>query len=215
VVVDAENRAFPGLYAAGECACVSVHGANRLGTNSLLDIVVFGRRGGKAMADYVAGADFVDLPKGCEDAVRGRIERMKASTAGEKVGAIRDALQVSMTENASVFRTDDSLGKALRTIDECKERFERVAIDDKGDVFNYDLTEALELGYLLDLAESLVVSARARTESRGGHFRDDHPLRQDENWLKHTLAHRSDDGAIRLEYKPVQMGPYIPMERKY
>jgi succinate dehydrogenase / fumarate reductase flavoprotein subunit len=215
VVIDNQNTVFPGLYAAGECACVSVHGANRLGTNSLLDIVVFGRRGGKAMADFVQRAPFAELPKGVEDGVRGRIERLKASTAGEKVGAIRSLLQEEMTDKASVFRTDESLSAVLGTIAECKDRFERVAIDDKGEVFNYDLTEALELGYLIDLAEALVVGARARTESRGGHFRDDHPLREDEHWLKHTLAWREDDGTIRLDYKPVEMGPYIPMERKY
>jgi succinate dehydrogenase / fumarate reductase flavoprotein subunit len=215
VVVDNQNTVFPGLYAAGECACVSVHGANRLGTNSLLDIVVFGRRGGKSMADYVQTAGFVDVPKGVEDPVRGRIERLKASTAGEKVGAIRQELQEEMTDKASVFRTDESLSAVLRTVQECKERFEGVTIDDKGDVFNYDLTEALELGYLIDLAEALVIGARARTESRGGHFRDDHPLREDEHWLKHTLATREDDGTVRLDYKPVEMGPYIPMERKY
>jgi succinate dehydrogenase / fumarate reductase flavoprotein subunit len=215
VVVDAQNTVFPGLYAAGECACVSVHGANRLGTNSLLDIVVFGRRGGKSMADYVQTASFVDVPKGIEDPVRGRIERLKASTAGEKVGAIREHLQEEMTDKASVFRTEQTLSAVLGTVQECKERFEQVTIDDKGDVFNYDLTEALELGYLIDLAEALVIGARARTESRGGHFRDDHPLREDEHWLKHTLATREDDGTVRLDYKPVEMGPYIPMERKY
>ena len=215
VVVDAQNTVFPGLYAAGECACVSVHGANRLGTNSLLDIVVFGRRGGKSMADYVQSASFVDVPKGVEDPVRGRIERLKASTAGEKVGAIREHLQEEMTDKASVFRTEETLSAVLGTVQECKERFEQVTIDDKGDVFNYDLTEALELGYLIDLAEALVIGARARTESRGGHFRDDHPLREDEHWLKHTLATREDDGTVRLDYKPVEMGPYIPMERKY
>jgi succinate dehydrogenase / fumarate reductase flavoprotein subunit len=215
VVVDAQNTVFPGLYAAGECACVSVHGANRLGTNSLLDIVVFGRRGGKSMADYVQEAGFVDVPKGVEDPVRGRIERLKASTAGEKVGAIRQHLQEEMTDKASVFRTEESLSGVLGTVQECKERFEQVTIDDKGEVFNYDLTEALELGYLIDLAEALVIGARARTESRGGHFRDDHPLREDEHWLKHTLATREDDGTVRLDYKPVEMGPYIPMERKY
>jgi succinate dehydrogenase / fumarate reductase flavoprotein subunit len=215
VVVDNRNTVFPGLYAAGECACVSVHGANRLGTNSLLDIVVFGRRGGKSMADYVQSAPFVDVPKGVEDPVRGRIERLKASTAGEKVGAIREHLQEEMTDKASVFRTEETLSAVLGTVQECKERFEQVTIDDKGDVFNYDLTEALELGYLIDLAEALVIGARARTESRGGHFRDDHPLREDEHWLKHTLATREDDGTVRLDYKPVEMGPYIPMERKY
>jgi succinate dehydrogenase / fumarate reductase, flavoprotein subunit len=215
VVVDAQNTVFPGLYAAGECACVSVHGANRLGTNSLLDIVVFGRRGGKSMADYVQTASFVDVPKGVEDPVRGRIERLKASTAGEKVGAIREHLQEEMTDKASVFRTEETLSAVLGTVQECKQRFEQVTIDDKGEVFNYDLTEALELGYLIDLAEALVIGARARTESRGGHFRDDHPLREDEHWLKHTLATRDDDGTVRLDYKPVEMGPYIPMERKY
>jgi succinate dehydrogenase / fumarate reductase flavoprotein subunit len=215
VVVDAQNTVFPGLYAAGECACVSVHGANRLGTNSLLDIVVFGRRGGKSMADYVQSASFVDVPKGVEDPVRGRIERLKASTAGEKVGAIREHLQEEMTDKASVFRTEETLSAVLGTVQECKERFEQVTIDDKGDVFNYDLTEALELGYLIDLAEALVIGARARTESRGGHFRDDHPLREDEHWLKHTLATREENGTVRLDYKPVEMGPYIPMERKY
>jgi succinate dehydrogenase / fumarate reductase flavoprotein subunit len=215
VVVDAQNTVFPGLYAAGECACVSVHGANRLGTNSLLDIVVFGRRGGKSMADYVQHASFVDVPKGVEDPVRGRIERLKASTAGEKVGAIREHLQEEMTDKASVFRTEETLRAVLGTVEECKQRFEQVTIDDKGDVFNYDLTEALELGYLIDLAEALVIGARARTESRGGHFRDDHPLREDEHWLKHTLATREDNGTVRLDYKPVEMGPYIPMERKY
>ena len=215
VVIDAQNTVFPGLYAAGECACVSVHGANRLGTNSLLDIVVFGRRGGKSMADYVQSASFVDVPKGVEDPVRGRIERLKASTAGEKVGAIREHLQEEMTDKASVFRTEETLSAVLGTVQECKERFEQVTIDDKGDVFNYDLTEALELGYLIDLAEALVIGARARTESRGGHFRDDHPLREDEHWLKHTLATREENGTVRLDYKPVEMGPYIPMERKY
>jgi succinate dehydrogenase / fumarate reductase, flavoprotein subunit len=215
VVVDAENTVMPGLYAAGECACVSVHGANRLGTNSLLDIVVFGRRGGKAMAEYVQTVDMPEVPKGVEDPVRGRIERLKASTAGEKVGAVRAELQEEMMDKASVFRTEESLSAVLGTVRELKERYERVGIDDKGDVFNYDLTEALELGYLIDLAEALVVSARARTESRGGHFRDDHTLRDDANWLKHTLAHREDDGSVRLDYKPVEMGPYIPMERKY
>jgi succinate dehydrogenase / fumarate reductase flavoprotein subunit len=194
---------------------VSVHGANRLGTNSLLDIVVFGRRGGKSMADYVQTAEFVEVPKGVEDPVRGRIERLKASTAGEKVGAIRQHLQEEMTDKASVFRTEESLSAVLKTVQESKERFEQVTIDDKGDVFNYDLTEALELGYLIDLAEALVIGARARTESRGGHFRDDHPLREDEHWLKHTLATREEDGTVRLDYKPVEMGPYIPMERKY
>jgi succinate dehydrogenase / fumarate reductase flavoprotein subunit len=215
VVVDADDTVLPGLYAAGECACVSVHGANRLGTNSLLDIVVFGKRGGRAMVEYVAGADRPALPTGVEDDVRGRIEGLKGSTGGEKVGALRAALQEEMTDKASVFRTEDTLARAMATVDDLRQTQEKVAIDDKGHVFNYDLTEALELGYLVDLAESLVASARARTESRGGHFRDDHPHRDDADWLKHTLVWREEDGRIRLDYKPVALGRYQPMERVY
>jgi succinate dehydrogenase / fumarate reductase, flavoprotein subunit len=215
VVVDADNTVFPGLYAAGECACVSVHGANRLGTNSLLDIVVFGRRGGRAMADYVTTVGPAETPKGVEDEVRGRIEKLKSSAGGERIVDMRELLQEEMTEKASVFRTEETLKSVLGTIEELKERYEHARIDDKGSTFNFDLTEALELGYLIDLAESLVIGAMARTESRGGHFRDDHPTRDDANWLKHTLVRRSEDGKVTLDYKPVQLGRYEPMERKY
>jgi succinate dehydrogenase / fumarate reductase flavoprotein subunit len=214
VVHDAANRVFPGLYAAGECACVSVHGANRLGTNSLLDIVVFGRRGGKAMAEFVATTDFADLPAGAENEVRRQIEGLKTSTGGESVARIRDELQSELMDKASVFRTEASLKAAFESVNDLQHRYRHVSIQDKGDVFNFDLTEALELGYLLDLAECLVVSAQARTESRGAHFRDDHPRRDDANWMRHTLAYR-EDGHVRLEYKPVDEGPYLPMERKY
>jgi succinate dehydrogenase / fumarate reductase flavoprotein subunit len=215
VVVDADDTVFPGLYAAGECACVSVHGANRLGTNSLLDIVVFGRRGGRAMADYVTAVGQADTPKGFEGDVRDRIERLKASSGGERIVDMRDKLQDEMMEKASVFRTEESLRGMLDILDELKERYEHAGIDDKGATFNYDLTEALELGYLIDLAESLVMGAMARTESRGGHFRDDFPTRDDANWLKHTLVRRAEDGKVTLDYKPVQLGRYEPMERKY
>jgi len=215
VVVDADDTVFPGLYAAGECACVSVHGANRLGTNSLLDIVVFGRRGGRAMADYVTSVDPAVTPKGVEDDVRERIAKLKSSTGEERIVDMRDLLQAEMTEKASVFRTEETLQSVLDTIEDLKDRYEHAHIDDKGSTFNLDLTEALELGYLIDLAESLVIGAMARTESRGGHFRDDHPTRDDANWLKHTLVRRADDGKVTLDYKPVQLGRYEPMERKY
>jgi succinate dehydrogenase / fumarate reductase flavoprotein subunit len=215
VVLDAHKTVAPGLYAAGECACVSVHGANRLGTNSLLDIVVFGRRGGRAMAEFVATVDLPEVPADAEDDVRGRIERLKSSAGGEKVHAVRGALQEEMTTKAFVFRTEESLSSALATIESLKDAYAKVAIDDKGRIFNYDLTEALELGYLLDLAEALVVSAQARTESRGAHFRDDHPRRDDVRWMRHTLASRNDDGTVILSYKPVVGGRYEPMERKY
>jgi succinate dehydrogenase / fumarate reductase, flavoprotein subunit len=215
VVVTAAGTVFPGLYAAGECACVSVHGANRLGTNSLLDIVVFGKRGGRAMAEWVQDADMPELPADSEGDVRSRIERMKAGAGGEKVATIRAELQDHMMDKASVFRTEESLASMASILDDLKARYERVTIDDKGEIFNYDVTEALELGYLIDLAEALVVSARARTESRGAHFRDDHTLRDDANWMKHTLATRLEDGTVSLDYKPVEGDAYMPMERKY
>ncbi|MCI2976156.1 MAG: succinate dehydrogenase flavoprotein subunit [Ferrimicrobium sp.] len=215
VVIDANNTVLPGLYAAGECACVSVHGANRLGTNSLLDINVFGRRGGRAMVEYVQGVDHPDLPRSVVDPTRERIDAMMNSTGSEKVGAIRSELQVAMMRDASVVRTGESLQEALRVIHELRERYQKVTIDDKGSVFNYDLTEALELGSLLDIAEVLVLGADARQESRGAHWRDDFPTRDDANWMKHTLAYRDESGAITLDYKPVVQGRYEPMERKY
>jgi succinate dehydrogenase / fumarate reductase flavoprotein subunit len=215
VVIDAAGTRLHGLYAAGECACVSVHGANRLGTNSLLDIVVFGRRGGRAITEFVRSAEFSAIGHRAADDVRERIEALKASGNGENVGRIRDELQVAMMDGASVFRTDESLASTLATVEDLLARYSQVAIQDTGAVFNYELVEAMELGYLLDLAHCLVVSARARTESRGAHFRDDHPLRDDANWMKHTLAHREDGGRVRLDYKPVEGDKYVPMERKY
>ncbi|MBV8982132.1 MAG: succinate dehydrogenase flavoprotein subunit [Acidimicrobiia bacterium] len=215
VVVDGDNTVLPGLYAAGECACVSVHGANRLGTNSLLDIVVFGRRGGAAMAQYVNSVSHADLPAHVEDETRGLVERLRTSAGGENVADIRARLQEEMMDKASVFRTDESLRSVLDTVRSLRDRYQRAGIQDKGEVFNYDLTEAIELGFLIDLAESLVVSALARTESRGAHFRDDHPTRDDVNWMRHSMAFRNDDGGVRLDYKPVVGGKYEPMERKY
>ncbi|HVL03987.1 MAG TPA: FAD-binding protein, partial [Acidimicrobiales bacterium] len=215
VVVDAEGTTMAGLYAAGECACVSVHGANRLGTNSLLDIVVFGRRGGRAMASFVADAEQAPLPAGVEDDVRSRIDTMKSGSGGEKVVLVRTELQARMMDLASVFRTEETLGQMAGVLGELRGRYANVSIDDTGSVFNSDLTEALELGYLLDLADALVVSARARTESRGAHFRDDHPKRDDISWMRHTLVHLQADGPSRLSYKPVDGGLYQPLERKY
>jgi succinate dehydrogenase / fumarate reductase flavoprotein subunit len=223
VVLDAEGTVAPGLYAAGECACVSVHGANRLGTNSLLDIVVFGRRGGAAMAAYVQDHRPPGLPPGFGEATKETIDALQQSEGtrplgaggAERVADIRSELQAEMTLNASVFRTDESLRAVSATIDGLRERYRRVAVADQGRRFNYELSEALELGYLLDVAQVLVAAALARTESRGGHFRDDHPLRDDANWMRHSLAFRQTDGSVRLDYKPVVAGPYLPMERKY
>jgi succinate dehydrogenase / fumarate reductase flavoprotein subunit len=210
---------IPGLYAAGEVACVSVHGANRLGTNSLLDINVFGRRAGIAAADYAATVDFEELPDAPERFVVDLIEGMRNATGGERVAAIRSDLQATMDINAQVYRTEGSLKQALTDIEALKQRFSQVAVQDKGKRFNTDLLEAVELGFLLDLAEVLVVSALARTESRGGHFREDYDKRDDVNFMRHTMAYRSvdDEGTvnIRLDYKPVVQTRYKPMERKY
>jgi succinate dehydrogenase / fumarate reductase flavoprotein subunit len=204
-----------GLYSAGECACVSVHGANRLGTNSLLDIVTFGRRGGTHMAAWSQTVDHVALPEDPEAFTRDLVEPILARTKGVPPVEIRDRLQQTMYDLAFVVRTAEGLTEMKGVLDELKEQYKAVVIQDKGKMYNTDLMEAIELGFLLDNAEPLVVAALAREESRGGHYRDDFPDRDDENWLKHSLAYREEDGSVRLEFKPVKMGPYVPMERKY
>ncbi|WP_330338204.1 succinate dehydrogenase flavoprotein subunit [Streptomyces sp. NBC_00557] len=209
----------PGLYAAGEVACVSVHGANRLGTNSLLDINVFGRRAGIAAAEYSAKADYADLPEAPESFVVEQIERLRTSTGNERVANLRRELQETMDANVMVFRTEQTIKTAVEKIAELKERYKNVAIQDKGKRFNTDLLEAIELGNLLDLAEVMAVSALARKESRGGHYREDYPNRDDVNFMRHTMAYREvgADGSetVRLDYKPVVQTRYQPMERKY
>ncbi|GGZ57171.1 succinate dehydrogenase flavoprotein subunit [Streptomyces bluensis] len=209
----------PGLYAAGEVACVSVHGANRLGTNSLLDINVFGRRAGIAAAEYSQKAEFVELPENPESLVVEQIERLRSSTGSERVAELRRELQETMDANVMVFRTEQTIKTAVEKIAELRERYKNVSVQDKGKRFNTDLLEAIELGNLLDLAEVMAVSALARKESRGGHYREDYPNRDDVNFMRHTMAYREvgDDGAesIRLDYKPVVQTRYQPMERKY
>ena len=215
VVVGEDETPVPGLYAAGECACVSVHGANRLGTNSLLDIVVFGRRGGKHAAGFCADADLPELSEHPEGMVRDMVDGLLNRPEGANAADIRGELQDSMQELAFVVRTEESLRKMQEIRAGLRERFERVYVQDTGRMFNTELMEVVELGFLLECADALVTAALARDESRGGHYREDHPLRDDANWLKHSLAYRQDDGSVRLEYKPVKLGPYVPMERKY
>ncbi|MBV7699051.1 succinate dehydrogenase flavoprotein subunit [Streptomyces sp. TRM70350] len=209
----------PGLYAAGEVACVSVHGANRLGTNSLLDINVFGKRAGIAAAEYAQKAGFVELPENPESFVLEQIERLRTSTGNERVATLRRELQETMDANVMVFRTEQTIKTAVEKIAELRERYRNVAIQDKGKRFNTDLLEAIELGNLLDLAEVMAVSALARKESRGGHYREDYPNRDDVNFMRHTMAYREvgADGSetVRLDYKPVVQTRYQPMERKY
>jgi succinate dehydrogenase / fumarate reductase flavoprotein subunit len=205
----------PGLYAAGEVACVSVHGSNRLGTNSLLDINVFGRRAGIAAAEYASTASFPELPDEPEAGVRAMVSSLLDSSGTERVATIRAELQNTMDFNAQVYRTDESLKQAEADIAALKQRYAQVSVTDKGRRYNSDLLEAVELGFLLDLAEVLVISARARNESRGGHFREDYPNRDDVNFMRHTMAYRDSDGGVQLDYKPVVMTRYQPMERKY
>lgn len=205
----------PGLFAAGEVACVSVHGANRLGTNSLLDINVFGRRAGIYAAEYAVGADFVDLPDNPAATVESLVSGLKESEGSERVAAIRKELQETMDLNAQVYRNDETLNKALSDIAELKERYKNVGIHDKGKRYNTDLLEAVELGFLLELAEVLVVSALARKETRGGHAREDYQTRDDKKFMKHTMAYPDPKKGVRLDYKPVTMTRYEPMERKY
>ncbi|MGH3384118.1 MAG: succinate dehydrogenase flavoprotein subunit [Nocardioidaceae bacterium] len=213
------SAVVPGLYAAGEVACVSVHGANRLGTNSLLDINVFGRRAGIFAAEYAKSTEHLELPDAPEAAVVEMLEGMRAAGGSERVAAIRSELQATMDLNAQVYRTEGSLKQALSDIEGLKVRYTQVSVQDKGKRFNTDLLEAVELGFLLELAEVLVVSALAREESRGGHYREDHPTRDDVNFMRHTMAVREVDSegvpAIRLDYKPVTQTRYRPMERKY
>ncbi|MBP2474716.1 succinate dehydrogenase / fumarate reductase flavoprotein subunit [Crossiella equi] len=212
------DNIVPGLYAAGECACVSVHGANRLGTNSLLDINVFGRRAGIAAAEYAKTVEHTELPDNPSVLVEQLVSTLRESTGGERVADIRGELQTTMDLNASVYRTEETLKTALHDVQALKERYQRVAIQDKGKRFNTDLLEAVELGFLLELAEVLVQGALNRKESRGGHAREDYQQRDDVNFLRHTMAYKHGEGLladIRLDYKPVTITRYQPMERKY
>jgi succinate dehydrogenase / fumarate reductase flavoprotein subunit len=214
VLADETGKVIPGFYAAGECACVSVHGGNRLGTNSLVDIQVFGKRSGKDMYRFVKESDLAPLPEDPEEMVRTEIERLKSNAGGESIADIRAELQKEMMDLASVFRTADTLGKMKKKLDELKDRYKKAGVRDKGDSYNTELMEAYELGFMLDLADALIVGAEARTESRGAHCREDYPKRDDVNWLKHTFAFKTDSG-IRLTYKPVTVTKFEPKERKY
>ncbi|MGZ8562533.1 MAG: succinate dehydrogenase flavoprotein subunit [Candidatus Limnocylindria bacterium] len=216
VLADEKGRTVPGFFAAGECACVSVHGANRLGTNSLLDILVFGRRSGIAMAEAVRGADAPEPDPGAEASVYDSVTELLARTDGERPAVLRAELQETMFARCSVYRSAPLLAQAWGEVHALRERARRLVVDDKGRRYNTDLGEALELGFLLDCAEATVASAQARTESRGAHAREDFPDRDDVNWLKHTFAFRWSEGAPpHLAYKPATITRFEPKPRVY
>ena len=214
VVIDEQNTVFPGLYAAGEVACVSVHGANRLGTNSLLDLIVFGKHAGLNAAEYVKGTAFQPLPADVTGFTSRQLDALLHSSGKENAAQISHEMKSTMFEHVGVFRTEEGMHQALEKIKELKERYQHVKVDDRGKVYNMDLMNTWELGNLLDLAEVITASALQRQESRGAHAREDFPQRDDVNWLKHTLAWQTDSG-IRLSYKPVVITKYPPKERVY
>ena len=202
------------MYSAGEAACVSVHGANRLGTNSLLDLVVFGRRAGKMIAEELPKITFADYNKSMSEPSRQRIHSIISRDKGERVYPVRNDLQTLMMEKCSVFRNKSDMSKALSELETLKERYKSVRVEDKRPTYNTDLVEALELECLIGLAETILKSALAREESRGAHYREDFPERDDKNWLKHTLIQKEGNGT-EIFYKPVHISRFEPKARTY
>lgn len=230
VVLDENWTVMPGLYAAGECACVSAHGANRLGTNSLVDLVVFGRRGGKVMAKYVKGVDWTPLPNNPTAEIEAEFNRIRSSKGKMRTVDLRNKMQQVMMDKVGVFRTGDAIAEAIEEVKALSHEYlTNIVIDDRGFKFNTDLLEAWELGNLLELAHVTAVSAHARTESRGGHSREDFPKRDDDRWMVHTLAKRCSDTlyprevpAVELNHKKkvdtslADVDPrFLPKERTY
>jgi succinate dehydrogenase / fumarate reductase flavoprotein subunit len=214
VLKNEKGTVVPGLYAAGECACVSVHGANRLGCNSLLDTVVFGRRAGIAMGEFLKKADKGDISQRLIDKIREDLESIAEGRGDEQVSAVRTELQESMMDRCSVFRNGKGLETLAADIESLKGRAKSLKIKDRGKKFNSELLEAIELYHLVSLGEVTALSAVQRTESRGAHSREDYPKRDDENWLKHTFAFKSEKG-IEFRFKPVNIARFQPVERKY
>ncbi len=204
-----------GLYAAGECACVSVHGANRLGGNALMETITFGKRAGQHAADWALSHTTVEVPPSTETDAERELKELLDRTDGERPWKIRDELAQTMHENFGVFRREDQMEQQGEIVASLRERYERVVVEDKGQIFNNDLTQALELGFLLELAESMIVAGLARKESRGAHARPhDYPARDDENYMKHTLV-TLVDGRPQPDWKPVTMTKWQPQERTY
>jgi len=214
VLIDGQVKAFAGLYAAGECACVSVHGANRLGTNSLVDLVVFGRRAGVDIAKYVDENQLPPLPENAEELFASEIKDFLESSGKETTAPIREAMQRTMSQMCNVFRDENGLTDALEKIRDLKTRYHNLGISFKGKAFNYELEDGLELGNMLKAAETVVFSALQRKESRGAHYRSDYPNRDDTEWLKHTLIFQAKNG-LEAHYKPVVVTRFEPKARMY
>lgn len=213
-LADEKGTVVPGLYAAGEVACVSVHGANRLGTNSLLDIIVFGKHAGLRAAEYARGAEFPSLPPDAGDYIQEHLSRLRSGSGKENAFDIAREMKKVMFDHVGIFRTEAGMKQALEKVRELQERYKHVSVTDSGKIFNTELMSTWELGNLLDLAEVITVSALNRTESRGGHARDDYPKRDDANWLKHTFIWKRN-GQLQIGYKPVTITKYQPKERIY
>ncbi len=213
-ITDERGSIAKGLYAVGECACLSIHGANRLGCNSLIDLVVFGKRVGVEVTKYVKESELPPLPTELENEIATILSRLLLSNGTQKTSVIRETMRRMMTEKCSVFRNPDNLAEALATLQELKKNYDNVGLTDKSKKFNYELTDALELGNMLKIAEVIVFSALHRTESRGSHYRSDYPDRNDEEWLKHTIIHQTNDG-LKVSYKPVVITRFSPEKRGY
>ncbi len=205
---------LPGLFAVGECACVSVHGANRLGCNSLIDLVVFGSRTGMSVAKHAEEKDLPSLPQQAENIVLDKVNLLLSSDGNERVPVLRAALQCIMTEKCSVFRNGDKLEQALDQVCQLEKRMLNIGLDNKGKVFNYELQEALELGNMLKTARAIVFSALQRKESRGSHYRNDYPERNDQDRPRHTLVNMTPDG-LKVTYKPASITRFTPEKRRY
>ena len=217
--IDTDNDGateLAGLYAAGEVACVSVHGANRLGGNSLMETITFGRRSGRAAAEWALSSTTVDVPASAVADAEGELSGLLDVSTGERPWQIRNDLGTSMLENFGVFRREEQMARQVEIIDELRERYARgVIVEDKGEVFNSDLVQAIELGNMIDLAACMLQAGIARKESRGAHARPyDFPTRDDENFMKHSITRWVDDGP-ELSYQDVRYTKYDPMERKY
>ena len=214
VVIDDKSTPFPGLFAAGECACVSVHGANRLGTNSLLDLVVFGKHAGLRAAEYASSTDFTPLPADADAPARAQFDALRNGSGKENAFDIANEMKKVMFDDVGIYRNEKGMKDAIQKVHELKERYQQVKVTDTGRIFNTELLNAWELGNMLDVAEVVAECALNRQESRGGHSREDFPKRDDQNWLKHTLAWKKD-GKVQIGYKPVVITKYQPKERVY